>query len=172
MKSGGSAGAVSSGKTGNGPGKVPEYHPCSESVRSIASWIKQINPLYEDPFFPESHYNCGSCAFNLYKRLSGDSIAMATLDNIGTDEGMERATGKKCVYTSVKNIEQHLKSMGAGAHMIAGITRRLPDGTSITGHWFNIYYDGKTVYTLDGQSGSVYEWPHDYGYVSEWCMMK
>ena len=33
------------------------------------------------------------------------------------------------------------------------------------------YYDGKEVHTVDGQSGKIYEWPHDYGNVSAWCAM-
>jgi len=84
---------------------------------------------------------------------------------------MEQATGKKCVYMSPDDIEAKLKSMGKGAHLIAGINRRLPNGQAISGHWFNVYYDGDKVYTLDGQSGEVLDWPYDYGYVSGWCAL-
>lgn len=130
-----------------------------------------MNPHYGNPFFPKSSRNCGSCALAVEKRLSGDQTAKAHLKNIGKDEEMEAATGKKCVYMSPADIEAKVKSMGAGAHVIAGINRQLPDGTRISGHWFNIFYDGNKLYTLDGQSGSIYGWPHDYQYISEWCIM-
>ena len=69
-------------------------------------------------------------------------------------------------------IEQILYREGAGSHLIVGINRRNPiTGKPATGHWFNVYYDGKKVHTVDGQSGKIYEWPHDYGNVSEWCAM-
>ena len=97
--------------------------------------------------------------------------AKAKLRNIGTDAAMEQATGKKCIYMQVNDIENHIKSMGAGAHLIVGINRCLPNGQRISGHWFNAVYDGSKIYTIDGQSGEVLDWPHDYGYVSEWCAL-
>lgn len=92
--------------------------------------------------------------------------------NIGTDFGMEQATGKKCVYMSVNNIENKLKEMGPGAHLIVGINRKRTFlGKPQSGHWFNAYYDGQNVYTIDGQIGQILEWPYDYGDISEWCAM-
>lgn len=84
---------------------------------------------------------------------------------------MERATGKICVYMSIGDIEDKLKSMGAGSHLIVGINRQHPDGTPMKGHWFNAFYDGEQIYTIEGQAGKILEWPHDYGNVSEWCAM-
>lgn len=84
---------------------------------------------------------------------------------------MEQATGKTCTYMSIDDIEHMLKEMGAGSHLIVGINRKLPDGKQISGHWFNVYYDGTKIYTIEGQAGQILEWPHDYGYVSEWCAM-
>jgi hypothetical protein len=72
---------------------------------------------------------------------------------------------------SSDEIVTHLIQMGAGSHLIAGINRRLPDGRPIAGHWFNVFYDGRNVYTIDGQSGEIMGFPHDYGYVSEWCAL-
>lgn len=103
--------------------------------------------------------------------MNGDTSATASLTNIGTDEGMEAVTGKKCVYMSVTDITEKLKSMGAGSHLIVGINRRLPDGKPISGHWFNVFFDGQNIYTLEGQAGQILEWPHDYGYISEWCAL-
>ena len=103
--------------------------------------------------------------------MNGDASATASLTNIGTDAAMESATGKKCTYMSVDEISEKLKSMGAGSHLIVGINRRLPNGKPISGHWFNAFYDGEKIYTLEGQSGKILEWPHDYGHISEWCAL-
>ena len=96
---------------------------------------------------------------------------MKNFKALRTDEGMEQATGKKCVYMSVDKIAEHLRGMGAGSHLIVGINRRGPDGKPMTGHWFNAFYDGEKIYTIDGQSGEIMDWPHDYGHVSEWCAL-
>jgi len=142
----------------------------SNTIQSISSWIKDINPHYGNPFLPQSKVNCGSCAFAVESRLNGDTTAIASLTNIGTDSGMEQATGKRCIYMPVHEIEKHLKDMGAGSHLIIGINR-MKDGKAISGHWFNAFYDGNRIYTIEGQSGQILDWPHDYGYISEWCAM-
>lgn len=143
----------------------------AHTIQSISEWITKINPHYGNPFFPQSKVNCGSCAFAIEQRLNGDQTATASLTNIGTDEGMERATGKTCTYMSVDDIGNKLKELGPGSHLIVGINRRLPNGKPISGHWFNAFYDGEKIYTLEGQSGKILEWPHDYGNVSEWCAL-
>ena len=147
----------------------------SDLIRGIESWLGEINPHYNDPFFPprDNPYriNCGSCAFAVYQKLEGNSAAAATEVNIPTDEAMEGWTGKQCVYMSPEKIEEILKTRGAGAHLIVGVNRRRPSGQPISGHWFNAVYDGHKIYTVDGQSGEVMDWPHDYGYVSEWCTL-
>ena len=147
-----------------------------QSVDSINGWIKDINPNYHSPFIPPGknpyHVNCGSCAFAVESRFQGKTDAVASAQNIGTDAGMEAATGKKCVYMSVNDIEKTLVSMGPGSHLICGINRHpTPFGRPQAGHWFNAYYDGNKVYTIDGQSGQIYDWPHDYGDVSDWCAL-
>lgn len=149
-----------------------------ETIDSISGWIKNINPNY-DPYSPKNHeysVNCGSCAFAVEQRLSGkDRAHVASSKNIATDEEMEQATGKKCVYMSVKKISKLLKRSGAGSHLIVGINRKpvMIDGKEVerSGHWFNAYYDGEQIYTVEGQSGNIYKWPHDYGGISEWCAL-
>jgi hypothetical protein len=143
-----------------------------QSVQSIGGWLGNINPYYIGS--PDSQYswNCGSCAFAVESRLSGkNNAAIAGATNISTDAEMEQATGKKCVYMPMQNIEEHLKNQGAGSHLIVGINRQPYLGIPRPGHWFNAYYDGKNIYTIDGQSGSVYSWPHDYGSISAWCAL-
>ena len=162
-------GVATSNKSGISAGA--ENNSSANTIQSIGSWISKINPHYGNPFFPQSSINCGSCAFAVEKRLNGDSSATASQTNIGTDEAMEQRTGKKCTYMSVNDIEAKLKGMGPGSHLIVGINRRLPDGSPISGHWFNVFYDGQKIYTLEGQAGQILDWPHDYGYISEWCAL-
>ena len=141
-----------------------------QTIQDISSWLKEINPNYYNPFIPARnnpyHVNCGSCAFAVENRLQGNTDIVATDKNIGTDAGMEAATGKKCVYMDVNDIAQRLINMGPGSHLICGINRNRGPG-----HWFNAFYDGKKVYTIDGQTGEVYDWPHDYCDVAEWCAL-
>ena len=144
----------------------------TKGIDGISGWIKDINPNYSNPFYPPDghpyHSNCGSCAFAVESRLQGKNDAVASIQlELRTDGGMEKATGKKCVYMSPDDIAQKLISMGPGAHLICGINRHAP----YPGHWFNAYYDGNKIYTIDGQVGEIYDWPHDYVDVSEWCAL-
>lgn len=144
----------------------------TNSIQAISEWISKINPHYGNPFFPQSNVNCGSCALAVEQRLNGDTTAKADLSTeLGTDAAMEQATGKTCTYMQVNDIADKLKKMGPGSHLIVGINRRLPDGSRVAGHWFNAFYDGQKIYTLDGQLGQILEWPYDYGYISEWCAL-
>lgn len=149
-----------------------------EDIRTVKIWTEAINPNYKNPDLSLSQQrlyeeNCGACAFALEQHFNGQDLQIIATDkNIPTDQEMEQKTGKKCVYMAPDKIEQILYREGAGSHLIVGINRRNPiTGKPATGHWFNVYYDGKKVHTVDGQSGKIYEWPHDYGNVSEWCAM-
>ena len=163
---------MASGSTMSGGGSNSKNEQSStNTISSIAGWVKSINPNYSK-FIPNSTSNCGSCAFAVEKRLNGESSAQASIIDseiapLKTDGGMETATGKKCVYMPVTQIEEKLRSMGTGSHLIVGINRT---GGRV-GHWFNVFYDGKKIYTIDGQSGSIFGFPHDYGHISEWCAM-
>lgn len=134
---------------------------------NIEDWIHEINPNF-DPYDYTSPYcnNCGSCAYNLYRRLEyGDTGAVASAVNIGYNDEMEALTGMEQVPMSPSEIEARLLAQGDGAHAIIGIDRA--EGP---GHWFNaICRDGK-VYCVDGQSGTVTDWPPDYGNVVNWEM--
>ena len=169
-------GSVSSGNPGT---NVPPNRLSSKTtIEKIKSWIGEINPNYykQNVFSPRGNpyrVNCGSCAFAVESRLNGSNpTAVASSVNIGTDSEMESVTGRSCVYMPVSDIEQHLRTMGAGAHLIVGINRHCtPLGLPQAGHWFNAFYDGNNIYTIDGQTGSIYDWPHDYIDVSEWCVL-
>lgn len=86
---------------------------------------------------------------------------------------MEEKTGKICTYMKRGEIEDYLKSQGPGAHLIVGIDRK-PELFGLVkraGHWFNIYYDGRQIVTIDGQCNRISGWPPDYGHISKWCAM-
>ncbi len=144
-------------------------------MEEISSWIKEINPNY-NPFLPPKLHaynrNCGACAFAVETRLSGGDPLVAGRKNIRTDEGMEEATGKQCVYMPAEEIARTLRSMGPKSHLIVGINRR-PNlfGQPQSGHWFNAFYDGEKIYVVDGQCGKIFDWPHNYGGISEWCAL-
>lgn len=145
-------------------------------LNETSKWIKDINPNFYDPFILPSqnpyHVNCGSCAFAVDARLSGDDDLVATQKNIGTDHAMEIATGKKCVYMPLESIEDYLRNQGAGSHLIVGINRGPAlNGCPQPGHWFNAFFDGINFHTIDGQSGEILEWPYDYGNITEWCAL-
>ena len=174
--SNGSQPSSSASSTAGGSSTSSSVH--IQGPAELKHWLVEINPNYRSPFYPPSSsspykVNCGSCALAVEQRLSGnDSIAIASCDNIPQDRDMERITGRTCRYMSVAKIEAILRERGPGSHLIVGINRRRTIwGCRRAGHWFNVYYDGENFFTLDGQSGSVYEWPYDYGHVSAWCAL-
>ena len=111
--------------------------------------------------------NCGSCAYAVWRRLSGtDPDAIASYNNVAeVPEEMELITGLKMKTTSPEEIERTLRALGPGSHLIVGITRR-----NRPGHYFNAYFDGKNVWTLDGMKGKVWPWPHNYGDIESWSV--
>lgn len=137
-------------------------------MAEMKSWISEINPNF-DPFDPRSEYgnNCGSCALAVHNRLKGYKDVVAGRINIAPqDKDMEELTGLKCVYMNPSDIEKILVNRGAGSELIVGINRY--DGP---GHWFNVFYDGNEIYTVDGQNGKIMDWPHDYQHISAWCAL-
>lgn len=143
-------------------GEVEEIQP----IESLDGWLKDINPNF-DAFDVDSPYcnNCGSCAYAVYQRLEGNPDICATAENIGYNSEMEALTGMEQVAMTPQEIEQRLLEQGAGSHAIIGIDRA--EGP---GHWFNAAnIDGKVV-AIDGQDGSIADWPPDYGNVVNWEM--
>lgn len=137
-------------------------------LKEMISWIAEINPNF-NPYDPQSAYqrNCGSCALAVHNRLKGYKDVVAGRINIAPqDEDMEELTGLRCAYMDPGDIENILRSRGPGSELIVGVNRY--EGS---GHWFNAYYDGNKVYTVDGQIGKIMDWPHDYQGVSDWCAL-
>lgn len=147
-------------------GAVFEEKLSEVRIENIDKWISNVNPNF-DEFDCESPYcnNCGSCAYAVYQRLEGNSDICATAENIDYNSDMEALTGMKQVSMSPMEIKNRLLSEGNGAHAIIGIDRA--EGA---GHWFNAAcIDGKVI-AIDGQDGSISEWPPDYGDVTNWEM--
>lgn len=149
------------GVAGTGGTTAPSHEPGAAtptpavaSIAEVQGWVAEINPNYDHGFGPYST-NCGSCALATARRLNGDSTAEAEATTLSVSE-MEAATGVPQVPMTPAEIESALRAKGPGSHAVIGIDR---DGAP--GHWFNAYFDGDEVVTIDGQDGSVNGWPPD-----------
>lgn len=129
-------------------------------LEQINSWIPEINPNSNND--PRRKINCGQCAAAVFNRLNGDDSAVAGLGTYSISE-MNRITGKVQTTMTPSQIENYLRSQGAGAHVVVGVDR-----SSGAGHWFNAFFDGRKVYTIESQGGYLNGWPPDYGDVIHW----
>lgn len=111
-----------------------------------------------DPFDPERSVNCGKGALAVHERFEGSADASAELGTLSLDE-METATGGTQVSMSPESIAEHLRNQGRGSHAVVGIDRQ-----GAAGHWFNAYFDGDSVYAVDGQTGQILGWPPDMSF--------
>lgn len=147
-------------------------------IESIAKWLPDVNPGFttQESSWERNPYNhnCGSCALAVDRNLEGgrSTVAVSTLYTL-SDQEMENETGKTCTYMPRSDIEEYLKSKGAGSHLIIGIDREpaLMGLVQRAGHWFNAYYDGNQIVTVDGQCNRIMGWPPEYGHISRWCAM-
>lgn len=129
-------------------------------MSDIKSWISSINPNpHHDP---RRNVNCGKCAAAVYERLNGNDGAVAGLGTYSISE-MNSITGRNQTSMSPSEIAHYLRTQGAGAHAVVGVDR-----STGAGHWFNAFFDGHQVYTIEGQSGEINGWPPDYGDVVYW----
>ena len=149
----------SSSKSSN-TGKITYNEFGVQSIESVSNWIKEINPNPGND--PRRAVNCGNCAAAVFKRLNGDCSAVAGIGTYSISE-MNKLTGKRQTTMTPEQIKDFLVSQGPGSHAVVGVDR-----ASGAGHWFNAYYDGNQVFTIEGQSGEVRGWPPDYGEVVHW----
>lgn len=131
-----------------------------QSIESVKGWVGSINPNPGND--PRRNVNCGQCAAAVFKRLNGDNSAVAGLGTYSISE-MNQLTGKTQTSMSPDQIRNYLISQGPGAHAVVGVDR-----ASGAGHWFNAYYDGHQIYTIEGQGGEIRGWPPDYGNIVHW----
>lgn len=146
--------------TGTSEGQIALNKFGVQSIDSVKSWIGSIN--HNPGNDPRRNVNCGQCAAAVFKRLNGDNSAVAGLGTYSIPE-MNQITGKTQTTMSPDQIKNYLISQGPGSHAVVGVDR-----ASGAGHWFNAYYDGHQVYTIEGQSGEIRGWPPDYGNVVHW----
>lgn len=131
-----------------------------QSVESIGKWLNEVNP---NPQNDKKRYeNCGKCAVAVFMRLNGNQNAFAGIGTYSIRQ-MNKLTGKTQTTMAPDQIKDFLIAQGPGSHAVVGVDRE-----SGAGHWFNAYYDGYQVYTIDGQDGSISGWPPDYGNVVHW----
>ena len=129
-------------------------------MTDIQSWVSDINPNPNND--PRRHVNCGKCAAAVYERLNGSENAVAGLGTYSISE-MNSITGRIQTSMSPADIESYLRTQGAGSHVVVGVDR-----ANGAGHWFNAFFDGHQVYTIEGQGGEINGWPPDYGNVVHW----
>ena len=158
------AGQAAAAGTGTGAGSSGSSVKLNEfgvqSIEGIQGWLGEINPNPNGD--PRRGKNCGKCAAAVFQRLNGDSGATAGLGTYSIEE-MNGITGRTQTAMTPGEIERYLIGQGPGAHAVVGVDR-----ASGAGHWFNAYYDGHRVYTIEGQDGTVGDWPPDYGPVVYW----
>ena len=131
-----------------------------QSVESIGKWLKEINPNPQNDM--KRYENCGKCAAAVFMRLNGNQSAFAGIGTYSIRQ-MNKLTGKTQTAMTPDQIRDFLIAQGPGSHAVVGVDR-----ASGAGHWFNAYYDGHQVYTIDGQDGSISGWPPNYGKVVHW----
>lgn len=91
------------GTAAGGQVAVSDSSVATASATSLFSAVLEgVNPGFDgDPSSPRST-NCGKCALAVFKRLNGDSSAIAGIGTISVSE-MERATGRRQVPMSECN---------------------------------------------------------------------
>ena len=129
-------------------------------MNDIRSWITKINPNPNND--PRRNVNCGKCAAAVFMRLNGSNDASAGLGTYSIQE-MNSITGLTQTSMTPSEIENYLINQGAGSHCVVGVDR-----ATGSGHWFNAFYDGHQIYTIEGQGGIIDGWPPDYGNVVHW----
>ncbi|MEF3403288.1 toxin glutamine deamidase domain-containing protein [Agromyces sp. CCNWLW203] len=124
------------------------------TLDEIDAALSEINPNY-DPSDPANGYatNCGNTSANLNDFLNGDSSSEASTGTLDVSQ-MEARTGNPQTPMTPEQIDATLRDMGEGSHCVVGIDRSTGDG-----HWFNAYFDGDTVWSIDAQNGSRSPWP-------------
>ena len=146
----------SGANTGNESGSSAV--PGSRAIRSVdnlTALLVGINPGFG--LFDEAGVNCGKCTLEVHNRLLGKGNGPAGEGTLTIDE-MALQIGKSQVALSPEEIRSRLEALGPGSHAVVGIDR-----SGAAGHWFNAYFDGVDVWTVDGQSGTVGKWPPEYG---------
>ncbi|WP_162256667.1 polymorphic toxin type 15 domain-containing protein [Agromyces sp. Soil535] len=150
---------------GAGDGGQPDTtgNHSDRTIDEIDAALAAINPNY-DPSDPANGYatNCGNTSSILNDFLNGQSSSEATTGTLDVPQ-MEARTGNPQTPMTPAQIDASLRAMGPGSHCVVGIDRSTGDG-----HWFNAYFDGTTVWSLDAQTGSRSPWPPNEPNATNW----
>jgi hypothetical protein len=144
--------------------ETPEGSNSTErTTAEIDAALAEINPNF-DPFDPANGYatNCGNTSAILNDFLNGNPSSEAPTGTLGVPE-MEARTGNPQTPMTPDQIADSLREMGAGSHCVVGIDRSTGDG-----HWFNAYFDGDTVWSIDAQTGTRSAWPPNEPNATNW----
>lgn len=102
--------------------------------------------------------NCGQTTLSVYDRLLGRATFQGAGYGSMSEFGMDEAAGTvQFSSSSSQDISLALRGGGSGAHAPICVVRS--DGSK---HLFNAYFDGTTVYAVDGQTARISEWPPNY----------
>ena len=156
--------AVSSADTEAPEPTLRGNEPTALTMDEIRNGMSRINPGF-DPDLPGNPFNanCGSTASSLNDMLNGRPIREAGQNTLDIPE-MEAATGLPQTRMTTSEMIDALRRLGPGSHAVVGVDR-LP---GMPGHWFNVYFDGDRVWTLDAQSNEIGGFPPDEPDATSW----
>ena len=125
------------------------------TIDEIDQALSAINPNF-DPYDLSNGYatNCGHTSANLNDFLNGHPLAEAPGGSTLSLAEMQARTGTPQVPMTTDQIADTLRALGPGSHCVVGIDR-----THGAGHWFNAYFDGTDVWSLDAQNHTRSPWP-------------
>lgn len=129
--------------------------PTTLTIDEIRERMAEINPNFDatDPA-NEFTQNCGDTSSILNDVLNGGPVRQAGTDTL-TIEQMRARTGFEQTSMTPTEIADALRRMGAGSHAVVGVDR----AGGQDGHWFNVYFDGTDVWTLDAQTNEIGGFP-------------
>ncbi|WP_373460747.1 glycohydrolase toxin TNT-related protein [Agromyces ramosus] len=151
------------GSDGAADATAPVNPPTKLTLQQILDALKAINPNF-DPLNPKSEYNnnCGNTSSILNDVLNGSPVTEAPTGTLSTPQ-MEARTGLPQTAMTPQQVIDSLVAQGAGSHCVVGVDR-----STGAGHWFNAYFDGTTVWTLDAQNGTMTPFPPHEPNATNW----
>ena len=159
----GADGTSGDGTDGNSPADDATPQQSTRTEAEIRKALAEINPNF-DPHNPANGYatNCGNTSAILNDFLNGNPTSEASTGTLDVPE-MEARTGLPQTPMTPQQIADSLTAMGPGSHCVVGIDRSSGDG-----HWFNAFFDGDKVWTLDAQTGDMSPWPPNEPTATTW----
>ena len=159
----GADGTSGDGSDGSSPDADATPQQSTRTEAEIRQALAEINPNF-DPHNPANGYatNCGNTSAILNDFLNGNPTSEAPTGTLDVPE-MEARTGLPQTPMTPQQIADSLTAMGPGSHCVVGIDRSSGDG-----HWFNAFFDGDQVWTLDAQTGDMSPWPPNEPTATNW----